>query len=509
VSSEAKILHEQSAWATALASGAVTATTSGTTITVTNTSAAPVVVPVSAPVGSNVGGHALGQHYGATTSGWQTVGAGATLTITTVGAAPAITSATTTTGQTGVPLAFTVATTGAPAPALTETGSLPARVTFTNNGDGTATLAGTPATGTGGTYALTLTATNGEGSPATQSFTLSVTAAAAVTSPAATTFTYGQAGTFTVTATGTPTPLVTESGPLPNGVTFSGGVLSGTPSSSGTFPLTFTAHNGIGTDATQSFVLTVSPATPVVVWPTPPSSTYGSGLSLAQLDATASVPGTFTYSPPLGTVLHAGVHTLSLTFVPTDTADYATTTAQTTVTINQATVTVVWGKSKAISYGTLLSGTQLDPTASVPGSFAFTPASGALLSVGAHTLQAVFTPADATDYAPITALHSLTVTTDHTKTTLTFTQPLTVGAESGADFVITVSAPGTVTPSGTVVVKSGSKSLCTATLNAGVGHCTLTANQLAVGSYKVGVTFPGHNGFSPSKSASQMIVISP
>ena len=39
------------------------------------------------------------------------------------------------------------------------TGALPAGVTFVDNGDGTATLAGTPAAGTGGAYPLTFTAT--------------------------------------------------------------------------------------------------------------------------------------------------------------------------------------------------------------------------------------------------------------------------------------------------------------------------------------------------------------
>ena len=47
-------------------------------------------------------------------------------------------------------------------------------VTFVDNGDGTATLAGTPAGGTGGTYTLTITATNGVTPDATQSFTLTV-----------------------------------------------------------------------------------------------------------------------------------------------------------------------------------------------------------------------------------------------------------------------------------------------------------------------------------------------
>ena len=52
-------------------------------------------------------------------------------------------------------------TTGFPTAALSETGALPTGVTFVDNGDGTATLAGTPAAGTVGTYAMTITAANG------------------------------------------------------------------------------------------------------------------------------------------------------------------------------------------------------------------------------------------------------------------------------------------------------------------------------------------------------------
>ena len=51
-------------------------------------------------------------------------------------------------------------------------------MTFVDNGNGTATLAGTPAAGTAGTYPLTITATNSVSS-ATQSFTLTVAAVAA------------------------------------------------------------------------------------------------------------------------------------------------------------------------------------------------------------------------------------------------------------------------------------------------------------------------------------------
>lgn len=79
------------------------------------------------------------------------------------------------------------------------------------------------------------------------------------TSGSSTTFTMGVPGSFAVTATGIPFPTVTESGTLPAGVTFAGGVLSGTPGAGtgGTYPISFTAANGIGPPVVQAFTLTV------------------------------------------------------------------------------------------------------------------------------------------------------------------------------------------------------------------------------------------------------------
>jgi Putative Ig domain. len=144
-------------------------------------------------------------------------------------------------------------------------------MTFTDKGNGTATLAGIPGAGTGGTYPLTLTAHNGVGSDATQTFTLTVNDAPAVTSAPSATFVIGSASNFTVTTTGFPVPSLVRGGvPLPSGVTFSDngngtGNLTGTPAAgtSGTYNLTFTAHNGVGSDAVQAFTLTVNaPPTP-------------------------------------------------------------------------------------------------------------------------------------------------------------------------------------------------------------------------------------------------------
>ena len=99
-----------------------------------------------------------------------------------VNQAPAITSAAATGFTVGTPGSFTVTTTGFPVPTIVRTGvALPASVTFTDNGDGTGTLSGTPAAGTNGTYALIFTAT-GSGPAAVQNFTLTVSAGPAITS---------------------------------------------------------------------------------------------------------------------------------------------------------------------------------------------------------------------------------------------------------------------------------------------------------------------------------------
>jgi hypothetical protein len=190
-----------------------------------------------------------------------------TLTVSNVTSTPTFTSASSTTFRVGLAGTFSVTTAAAPAvTSITETGALPAGVTFTYNNNGTATLAGMPAAGTSGAYPLTLTATNG-GAPVTQHFTLSVQETATITSASAVTFTVGTAGTFLVNATGTPTPVLTETGALPGGLQFvdngnGTATLSGTPAAGtgGSRTLTLTATNGVGSPGTQSFTLNINDA---------------------------------------------------------------------------------------------------------------------------------------------------------------------------------------------------------------------------------------------------------
>ena len=93
------------------------------------------------------------------------------------------------------------------------------------------------------------------------------------------------------------------------------------------------------TTATTSLV--VNQATPTITWPDPTAIVHGSPLGATQLDATASVPGTFAYTPSAGTVLDAGSdQTLAVTFTPNDTSDFNTASATATINVAKAPLTV-------------------------------------------------------------------------------------------------------------------------------------------------------------------------
>jgi sugar lactone lactonase YvrE len=94
------------------------------------------------------------------------------------------------------------------------------------------------------------------------------------------------------------------------------------------------ATNSVGSATSTSAVLTVNKATPLITWPAPAEMMTGAALSPAQLDATASVHGTFVYAPAAGTVMDAGTQALSVTFTPTDTENYSTATATQTLLVD-------------------------------------------------------------------------------------------------------------------------------------------------------------------------------
>jgi hypothetical protein len=101
---------------------------------------------------------------------------------------------------------------------------------------------------------------------------------------------------------------------------------------------------------------------------------------------------------------------LVVTFTPTDTTDYTTATATVAINVLPATPAITWANPANLVYGTALGATQLDATANVPGTFAYTPAAGTVLRVGNNQrLVVTFTPTDTTDYTTATATTTINV----------------------------------------------------------------------------------------------------
>jgi uncharacterized spore protein YtfJ len=206
-------------------------------------------------------------------------------------------------------------------------------------------------------------------------------------------------------------------------VTKGDGALTYTPASgavldAGTQTLNVTAAATANYNAaTASVSLTVNKAEQTITWAAPAAITYGTPLSATQLNATAtgvsggSAAGTLTYSPASGAVLNAGIQTLSVTAAATNNYNTATTTVS--LTVNKADQTITWTAPAAITYGTPLSATQLNATAtgvsggSATGTLTYSPASGTVLDAGVYNLQV---DAAATDnYNAATKTVSLTV----------------------------------------------------------------------------------------------------
>jgi len=422
----------------------------------------------------------------------------------TIGQAPAITSGGSTTFTVGTAGTFSVTTTGFPVPSITESGALPMGVTFKDNGNGTATLSGTPAAGTGKTYSITLTASNGVGNNATQNFTLTVDEAPGITSANSTTFSVGAAGTFTVTATGFPAPALSESGTLPSGVTFNAttGVLSGTPGAgtNGSYPITFTATNGVGSPATQNFTLTVNTA-PVITSANNTTFTVGvagtftvtaSGTPSPTLSETGTLPSGVTFNPGTGVLSGtpaAGTGgTYSITFkasnsvgsnsqtftLTVDEAPSITSPNSTAFTVGAASSFTVMTKGfpapSLTEAGALPSGVTFTDNGNGTGTLSGTPAAGSL-----GTYNITFT---ATNGVGTPAAQAFTLTVN-TAPVITSANNTTFTVGTAGTFTVTATGNPTPTLSETGTLPSG------VTFNPGTGVLSGTPAAGTGGTYSI------------------------
>lgn len=141
----------------------------------------------------------------------------------------------------------------------------------------------------------------------------------------------------------------------------------------------------------------ISKKSPTVKWENPTDIYYGTLLSSTQLNATADVEGKFEYTPALGTKLNVGnAQILKTLFTPNDFAlnDTVSKTVQINVLSKRIPI-ITWENPADIGSETLISATQLNATADVPGTFEYTPTLGTKLNVGDNQLLCVkFIPTD-------------------------------------------------------------------------------------------------------------------
>ncbi|HET6896991.1 MAG TPA: putative Ig domain-containing protein, partial [Vicinamibacteria bacterium] len=221
--------------------------------------------------------------------------------ILTVSACPSITvdPATVPAGTAGSAYSQTFTQTGGTPPVTFGlAGTLPAGLTFNA---GTATLSGTP-TQTG-SFPFTVSATDANGCGGSRDYTLVIDCATVTVNPA--TVPNGTAGspysqTFTQSG-GVGTITWSLTGTLPTGLSFdtATGVLSGTPTQTGSFPITVTATDVNGCFGRRAYTLVVDCQTISVDPATIPNGTAGSAYSQ-----------TFTHTGGIGTVTFALTGTL-------------------------------------------------------------------------------------------------------------------------------------------------------------------------------------------------------
>ena len=373
------------------------------------------------------------------------------------------------------------------------------------------TFAYTPAAGTvlaagSRTLSVTFTPTNTISyNTATASVPLTVNKATLTVTAGNASRAYGAANpTFTDTITG-----------FVNGDTSS--VVSGTPSLTttatstsvpGTYPITAVAGTLSAVNYSFSFVagtLTVTSASQTITFPAPASPvTYG--VSPITLSATSSSGLAVTFSVLSGPGTISG-NTLTITGAGTvvvaanraGNADYAAATQVTqSVVVNQATPVITWATPATITYGTALGATQLDATASVVGTFAYTPAAGAVLPAGSQTLSVTFTPTDTTDYTTATA--TVTLTVNNVPVSVSVTPPsVTLYGGQTQQFTASVTNSNNTAVSWTVSPSTGAGTISTTGLY--TAPATITTQQT--------VTITATSQASATASASVPVTLMP
>ncbi len=306
-----------------------------------------------------------------------------------------------------------------------------------------------------------------------------------------------------------------------------------------TLGVTFTPTDAIAyTTRSANVSFTVNKGAPTLNWPEPATIAFGTSLN-AILNATAkygstTLPGVFTYTATstggsastvtASTILAAASYTLSVSFTPTDSADYTTVTGSVILTVSKDTTTILLVSSanpEFVQNAVTFTATVLSSAGTPDGTVSFydgatllgsaTLTSGiasyltSSLAIGTHSITAVYS--GSSNYSAITSSavsqaiqdFNLTISTSSggssTATTSpggTATYPLTFSPVDGSKFPAVVHLTVSGLPPGATATLTPD----TLPANSGSTNVTLTVN-LAGQSASLKHRNPFHDGRLP------------
>ena len=427
--------------------------------------------------------------------------------------APTLTSPAGATGTVGTAFTYTVAANDATA-ALAATG-LPTGLSFNAV---TGVISGTPAAS--GTFSIPLTATNSVGQ-GNATLTLAVAAVSPVaptlttSNPLVGSYTLGDGIYTSIYATGNPTRYAAS--PLPPGlaVNTATGVITGTLTTAGTYPVTVSAANALGSaSAVVAFIVTPATAVPAFNY-LDAESTGDTGISFGSvnLEASASPTSYAASNLPPGLSLNAtsgvvtGTPTAAGTYQVAVSATNAVGTGQAVWTVviydtsvmqpllysAKAGVAAVVGRSfgDALPVETLVGGTAVN----VPLTFTYSGLPPGIsgnasddydASLSGTPTKAGVYPVTVTATAPNGLAASEIVTLVVTSAPPTITSAAGVAGNVGSALSYTLSSPATVSAYAASGLPPG------LTLNASTG--AITGTPTTAGTYAVAVSAAGIAG---------------